>query len=371
MPHTRHRASIAWLVALTGLVLSGCEPDLPLPSSATPLDERVVGKLEAQGAPGLQAAVLRDGDLAATHAWGWADTKTKRLVDEDTLFTIASVSKLITTVAALRLVDEGELALDEPVDAGFSVAHPTHDAPITLRQLLTHTSSIADNWNVMDPLYTDGEPAVELREFLEGYLRPGGSFFHERNWHDDRPATRYDYSNVGVALVALAVERASGRDFSQYCREEIFDPLGMDATGWFLREVDLERLAVPTTWRRGWNPSGHYEIPDYPSGSLRTTATELGRFLLAATDPEGGLLKPETIDEMLRIQDPALDEHQALAFFWWTLDGEDVVGHDGGDPGVSSEVLLRPSEGDGVVLLANGELSPSAFADIERAVLAE
>ncbi len=357
-------------LAFSVVALACAQPNVPLPDEATELDRLVIEELEADGVPGLQAAVIRDGAVAQVHGWGWADTETRRLVDgTDTLFTIASVSKLVTTVAVMQQVEAGTLTLDAPLDVGFPVAHPTASTPITLRHLLTHTSAIIDNWDVTEPLYSEGDPTLGLAEFLEAYLRPDGPYYAEDNWADWAPATRFEYSNVAIALAAVAVERATGRDFEAYCQTAIFEPLGMDATSWYFRGIDLARLAVPTRWDRGWKPEPHAGYPDYPNGSLKTSAAQLGLFAVAVTDSDRGFLQRATIDEMLRIQDAAIEPTQALGFYWWTLDGVDVVGHNGGEDGISSELLLRPEHADGVVLLANGELSEAGFRRIQRALL--
>jgi len=348
---------------------SACaQPNVPLPEEPTELDRAIVAELEDEAVPGLQAAVFRDGEVVFTGAWGMADTQTRELVDEETLFLVASVSKLITTVAVMQLVEDGRLDLDAPVDGlvGFPVRHPDHpEVAITTRMLLAHVGGIRDDWDVMEPLYTEGDFEGTLGGFLESYLRGEGEY--AANGFGAQPVTRYEYSNIGNTLAALVVERVSGEDFAQRTTRTIFEPLGMDDAGWYLRDVDVSRLAIATEWFRGWEPVAHYGFPDYPSGSLRTSADELARFLIAVTRD---LLQPAIRDEMLQVQFPELDAAQRLGFFSWELDGEGVLGHDGGEIGCASEVLYRPARDDGVVVLANGDLSFGAFQRIERLLLA-
>ena len=342
------------------LFLLACEPAIPLPADATELDRAVIEELRADRVPGLQAAVIRDGEVEL-HAWGRADTRTDRPVDDDTLFTIASVSKLITTVAVMLLVEEGAIDLDAPLAIDIDLRHPG----ITMRHLLTHTSGIVDTWSVLEAHYTRGDPEIALRDYLQGYLEPSGAYYREKNWD---AFERFEYSNIGIALAAVVVEDVSGRDFATFCRERIFEPLGMSETSWYTSGIDESRLAVPTKWKRGWDVEGHWSYPDYPNGTLRTSAAQLARFMIAATDRGAGFLRSETIDAMLRIQTLG-DGAQALGFFWWRLDDEDVVGHDGGEPGIATEALMRPARGDGVVVLTNGDLSAAGFRNVERALL--
>ena len=346
-----------WALLILALA---CEPSIPLPEDATELDRLVIEELKGDQVPGMQAALIRDGEVDS-YAWGWADTQTDRLVDDETLFTIASVSKLITTVAVMILVEEGAIDLDVPVDVGIELRH----SGITMRHLLTHTSGIVDTWSVMEDHYTRGDPEISLRDYLQGYLEPDGPYFREKSWDDFE---RFEYSNIGIALAGVVVEHVSGQDFAAFCRERIFAPLGMNETSWYTSGIDVSRLAVPTQWKRGWDVEGHWSYPDYPNGTLRTSAAQLARFMIATTDPDAGFLARETIDEMLRIQTLG-DGSQALGFFWWQLDGEDVVGHDGGEPGIATEALMRPARGDGVVVLTNGDFSVEGFRRVERALL--
>lgn len=343
---------------LVVFALFACEPSIPLPDDATRLDRIVVEELRADGVPGLQAAVVREGG-ALVYAWGWADTRERRRVDEATIFTIASVSKLVATVAVMQQVEAGTLTLDAPLEVGVALRDP-----VTLRELLTHTSGIVDHWPIMEASYTPHDPVVSMRDFLTGYLEEGGAYFDPRNYGT---RGRFEYSNIGIALAALAVEEVTGMDFRAYCDARIFGPLGMEDTGWFVSDVDASRLAVPTRWKpRGWRPGPHMSWPDYPNGTLRTRAEEFARFLVTVTDRSAGFLAPATVDEMLRVQ---AEDGQALGFFWWRLAGEDVVGHDGGEPGIATEALVRPGRGDAVVVFANGDLSPEGFRRIEGALL--
>ncbi|MEM6992832.1 MAG: serine hydrolase domain-containing protein [Myxococcota bacterium] len=356
----------------------GCaDPYVPLPADATALDRLVVEQLESDATPGLQATVFADGEVTFSAAWGWADTETERLADPDTLFTMASVSKLVVAVAVMQIVERGAVRLDDAIDAHlpFAVRHPQHpDTPITVRMLLSHSGGIRDNWDVMNPLYTEGDSPLALGTFVAGYVEADGAYFDAaRNFTPTAPGEGYEYSNLGNALTAHLVEVVDGRDFEVYCQAEIFEPLGMNRTSFRLAGLDPEALAVPTQWDRGWWPLPHAGWPDYPDGSLRTTTDQLARFMMATTGDgshDGArVLRADSVAEMLRVQAPTLEPTQGLAYYWWDLDGERVVGHDGGDDGIASEVLYRPAHDDGVLLVANGELGVDAFQTIQRELL--
>ena len=208
-----------------------------------------------------------------------------RRVTPDTLFMLASVSKTVVATAVLQAIEDGLFELDTLANdvLPFPVRHPVHpDRPITVRQLLTHTSSIRDNWNLLTASYVAGDSAMELRTFLRRYLSPGGADFAPNNFYAFGPGRSYRYANVGVDLAAFLMEAAAGIGFDTWCERRIFAPRGMDRAEWHLAGLPRREIAMPYTWAGNENayvPTGHYGYPDYPDGALRTTAPQLARHL--------------------------------------------------------------------------------------------
>lgn len=347
------------------LLVASRPPATPATVDAVARLERVIPRImRAHRAPGLAALVVRDGQVVWTRGFGWADVANRVPVDPTTMFMLASVSKTVTTVAALRLVEAGALALDAPIDPylPFVVRNPRFpDLPITLRMLLTHTSSIADGPHVYDG-YVPGDSTVPLATHLEGYFTPGGATYDRRNFHDAAPASVYDYSNAGIALAGLLVERLSGRSFERFCADELFSPVGMKDTAWRLRELDVTRVALPYRFDRQhgrYRTYGHYGYPDIPNGALRTSAPELAKLMLMVigdgTYDGVHVLEPATVAELRRRQVPALAPEQALGWYWKRIAGRDLLGHDGGDDGVSTAMFYEPATGVGAIVLTNGE----------------
>lgn len=360
------------VVAAFALGLCACacaNPDVPLPTEADELDQAIVRELEKAEVPGGQVALARDGEIRLNRAYGYADTRTDRRNTTETRFLAASVSKLVTGVAILQLAATDRLDLDANVAdiLGLELRHPDHpNAAITSRGLLTHTAGSRDNWSLLEKLYTPHDPDVSLDQFVRGYYVEGGEFYNaKKNWQSEAPGTTFDYSNAGFALLGRIVEVVDGRDFATYCQDEIFDPLEMNQTTWFFEELDENLQARPTRWSRGFEPVDHYSFVDYPSGALRTTARDLGLFALALLEPDR-LLPQSMLDEAWTVAFPSLEDEQALAFYWWELDGENVVGHNGSETGVSSELAIRPAHSDIAVVLLNGVASGKRFAKLER-----
>jgi len=194
---------------LVGFPLIGAEaPDnLPGPKNSTPLDEFILEGMKEAKVPGLAALTIKDGKIFWTGYYGWANIETKTPVTQDTLFQLASISKTVTTCMIMQQVEQGKLKLDVDINTllPFKVRNPKHaEEPITLRQLLTHTSGIRDNWSVLENTWVkNGDFKKPLAESLPAYLIEGGEFFSaKKSFYSWAPGTKNQYCNVAVALVS-------------------------------------------------------------------------------------------------------------------------------------------------------------------------
>ena len=332
-------------------------------------------QLRTMDVPGMAAAIVKNGRIVCTAVAGMANIEQQRPVTPDTLFLIASVSKTITATALMQLYDEGKFQLDDDINEylPFRVRIPVApNAPITFQQLLTHTSSIRDNTKYINcpgscaygssfaSLVTRGaDSPISLADLVRGYLTPGGAYYNQAaNFEQRPPGTISDYSNMGIALAGYLVELISGTPFDQYCKENIFTPLGMEKTSWRLAGIDESLLAMPyNKTSSGFVPYGQYGEPDYPDGMLRTSVTELARFLIAYMDDglynDQQILKPTTVGNMLRGH---LSRHPSQGFVWFkrSIGGRTVWGHDGSDNGAGAEMWFDPVKDQGVILATNG-----------------
>jgi len=304
---------------------------------------------------------VKNGKVVYSGAWGLADLERKLPVKTDTIFLVASVSKTLTAVAAMELVEQGKLDLDADVNGylPFPVRNPKFpDVPITARMLLAHSSSIQEEYIRLFTLIVPGDSPTTLRAFVESYVVPGGAFYDSTQWSNSKPGTKYSYSQVGTAVVGLLVEQLSGKPFDRFCKETIIDKLGMRDTSWRFAEVDAARVAYPYTFitSKGQVKNEHWGAPFYPAATIHTTAPELGKFLGSIAQHDPLLLKPSTQTEMLRVQYPANDPDECLLWQHRTLGTFDTFGHGGGAPGVSSTMYFRPSDGVGVVTLTNSDV---------------
>lgn len=333
-------------------------------SSTSPyLDSIIQLKMESYHVPGLSACIIKNGVIQWTGTYGLAEIESATPVDTTTLFQIASTSKTITLTALMKLWENNYFNLDEDVNIylPWEVRNPgfTSEA-ITFRQLLTHTSTIKDNWNAM-PYFWGMECPIPLDQYLFDYLNPAGTLYNQYQnfYYSHKPGSYYKYSNIGAALAGLLVEEISGMPFYQFCQDSIFDPLGMEETSWFLSGIDTTQMARPYLWNgSNYIPYTFYSYPDYPDGALKTSVIHLAQFLMSylgnGTYNNQVMLSPATIDSIFTLQVPELSDIQGLIWHRRSVDriGE-VWGHNGGDYGFSTEMTFSDQFDIGAITCAN------------------
>ncbi len=349
-----------------------CTNLTPKPGDAE-LDEFLADKRIKAENVGLQAAYLKNGKLAWKRSYGVKNIETKEPVDDKTLFMIASSSKPVTATAIMRMADLGLIDLDSDINTylPFEIRNPNFpDRQITARMLLSHTSSLNDDWDTLDPLYTTeegGDSPIELEYFVRNYFLNDGEFYKKQtNFHAKAPGTQWDYCNMGYVILGLMVQKISGKPFEKYMAEDFFGPLGMKDSYWFLRDIPHDNIARPHEPVKKGTPKvlPHYGYPDFPDGQLRTTVSDYARFLeIFLNDGMANgqqFLKPETVKEFLTVQYPAIHRHQAIA---WNYDEMEnfiyyrfmprLPSHTGGDPGVATIVSFDPDTKTGALIFSN------------------
>jgi CubicO group peptidase (beta-lactamase class C family) len=314
-----------------------------------------------QEIPALAVLIYEGETIRYERYLGQSDIENNLELTQDDIFLMASVSKMVTGVALLQLYENGEFDLDENINdyLPFNITIPNQTVPITFRMLLTHTSSIEDGPNA-ELFYSYGEDSpLALKTYMEKYLLPNGEYYDESdNFYNYEPGTGYNYSNMASALIGVLVEEVTDENFRDYCRENIFQPLGMNDTYWSLNEALLSNKTLVNPYNEDVEAIEHYSFPDYPNGALRSTARDMMRILSAlgqnGTFNNHQLLNENTVSEMLSIQIPSLDETMGLHAF--LLDDENNIwGHNGSEQGVSSEVGFNKVNKVGVIVLSNSQ----------------
>ena len=331
-------------------------------ASTASIDRAITQQMKKSHIRGVSCCIIKNGQIVFSGQYGFTDPAGTMPVKSDTDFMLASVSKTVTGVALMTLYDQGKVKLDDPIAPylKFPVVNPNFaGTPITFRMLLTHTSSIQDS-DKDDAYYTPGDSPISLEDFLASYFTPGGSNYSAKNnFLDSAPGTVSEYSNVGVALVGYLVQTISGKSFEDYCAQTIFKPLGMTNTAWRLAQLDVTKVALPCTYdarTRKFTSDGNYGYPDIPNGALRTSVPELAKFLQMFMDHgkymDVRILSESAAEEMAAAQTP-LDPNQGLVWYYDTFAKVKLLGHNGGDTGVSTDMFFDPLTGTGFIVLCN------------------
>jgi CubicO group peptidase (beta-lactamase class C family) len=330
------------------------------PGSAVPLTKADIDvwldgflpyALRTADIPGAVVTVVKDGEILTARGYGYADREKRTPVDpEKTLFRPGSVSKLITWTAAMQLVEQGKLDLDEDVNTYLDFKIPEYDGkPVTLRQLMTHTAGFEEA--VKDIIFSDPAHLLPLGEYL-------------KRWTPKRvfePGTTPAYSNWGTALTGYIVERVSGESFDDYCDKHIFGPLGM-ANSTMRQPLPA---ALADQMASGYKPgqeAGKFEIiGPAPAGSLSATGTDMAKFMIANLGGGKGLLSPEVAATMY---DAPLDKfnpvsllpplnRMRLGYFETNINGREVIGHLGDTEFFHTSLHLLMKEGVGIYFSFN------------------
>jgi CubicO group peptidase (beta-lactamase class C family) len=366
------RRTIAAVILIVGLAPIGAAQH---DAVAAKLNASFKNGMAEQHIPGLTVAIVDGQGLVWTNAYGFADIQAKRPITVDTRFPIGSVSKTVIATAMMLAVEDKKLELDRDINAyiPFKVENPNAKGQIiTMRHLASHVSSIVD----FDPIYSGhqnyyqgGDNPMPLGDFLAAYLTPGGKYYSAAdNFGQARPGEKFQYSNVGAALAAYAVQSATRVPFNVYTRERIFKPLGMQTTGWLFSDIGTAEQATLYRYENGkFVAYPRYGLATWPDGGLRTSAREFSRFVAMVIN--GGTLGGQRVmsqtsrDEMLTVQsingrplEPFNRTREAL--FWTQFErpsGRVLNGHMGRDPGVATEMAFEPAKGVGVVIFANME----------------
>ena len=336
-------------------------------SQISNLDNFIEGQLTEQNIPGLAACVIKDGAIVWEGAYGVTDLDTNTPVDRQTLFTIASLSKLVTATAVMQLVEQGAISIDDDVDdyLDFEISNPNFPAePITFRQLLRHRSSLKDSESLLFDSWVDGDSPIALEDYVRDYVSVEGDNFDATIFNDaSGPNQTTWYSNYGFALLGYLVESISGMPFHAYCKTNIFDPLCMEQTTFFFEDMNLEQYAIPHNTSGGNQISlGTYSIANYPAALLKTNIEELSRFLIAYTqrgEMDGVRIFSESSADALT----PYDFESANVGWWngtsWTYSfyfpDEAVWYHGGFMPGVRARMNYYPQDSTGIIILTNGQ----------------
>ena len=380
----------SWPTLALGLALSTSSSAEPAPSAADmarmhtieaglPAASRIEGQpvvthsladeMSRLHVPGVSITYFANGRILWAKGYGLADVANRRPVTPDTLFQAASISKPVSAVAAMSLVQQGKLRLDEDVNLRLKAwkiaANPyTATEKVTLRRLLSHMSGLTVHGFAG---YDRGKPLPDIPQILDG-AAPANS---PPVVIEAPPGSRWSYSGGGYVVAQLLMTEATGQAYPKIVHDRVLAPAGMTHSTY---EQDLPAKRQPAAaigyHSDGSSVTGGWHV--YPEGApaaLWTTPSDLARFAIAFQQAHSGasgrMLSKTSADEMLKPQWPGFGIGFAL--------GEDpkapYIQHGGSNAGFQSQfyAFTDPS-GRGVAIMTNGDAGILLLPEIVRAV---
>ena len=299
---------------------------------------------------GISLAVCTRKDTLYNKGFGYTDSLKRTQVENDDLFLLASVSKLVGATVVMKLVDEGKLSLDNTL---FELLpdFPNQDQArdITLRHLLSHTSGLLDYAMEIDDRYLQTGIDPTRDDFYSFFARQ--ELFFE-------PGEFYSYSNSGFLLMAMIIERLTGNSFQQEIDRVINQPTGLSI------RLIAECIHDPKL-------SGYFELLDSTlvnrphwlwikgDGGLTSSAIDLARFPFYWSD--GTLISNNSFEEMIApvVLNNGVTTGYGTGVRTGTFEGEKVIGHTGGDKSTFAMMMYLPERDISIVVMVNTDNTPS------------
>jgi CubicO group peptidase (beta-lactamase class C family) len=332
------------LSASSLLVLAQNTP--PAPVSPSQRVDELFAKMDSTVSPGCALAVFKDARILYERGYGMADLDHNVPITPTTVFHVASMSKQFTAASILMLAQEGKLSLDDPVRK-YIPELPDFGTPVTIRQLIHHTSGLRDQWDLLglagwryslDLITDDDVLSVVFRQKDLNFT----------------PGSKHLYSNTGYTLLAQIVKRVSGQSLREFTTARIFAPLAMNST--HFRDDHAE---IVKNMAYGYEPSKDtYRISltnfdTVGATSLLTTVEDLAKWDENFYHPAvgGDALIKQMLQRGKLNNGETLDYAAGLVVSTWR--GLNIVDHDGGDAGYRSDLIRFPDQHFSVACLCN------------------
>jgi CubicO group peptidase (beta-lactamase class C family) len=339
-----------------GIILPAPAPaQAPAPIAAQ-LDQ-ILSSVYKADQPGAALLIMKDGQVLVRKAYGMADLELGVPLEPDMVFEIGSMTKQFTAVSILMLMEQGKLALSDPITK-FLPDYPTQGKTITVEHLLTHTSGIQS--------YTDMASWLPLMRKDMGVSELIGIFKGQPMQF--APGERWRYNNSGYILLGAIIEKIAGATYADFIQKNIFDPLGMKHSYY----GSATRLIPRRVRGYGPGPGGAFSNADYISmtqpyaaGSLLSSVDDLAAWNMALLS--GKLIKRESLERAWTPYKLADGTPAGYGYGWGvgSYEGHRMIEHGGGIPGFTSDGILFPEDKLCVIMLTNSTVpgrAPGPFA---------
>jgi len=329
---------------------------LPTAATTVGVPANIVDRMRAYGVPGMSIAVIDKGEIAWAKGYGVADSSSRRRVTTQTLFQAASISKPVSAMGALVLVQKGLVSLDDDVNAALKdwkvpMNDFTRARPVTLRMLMDHTSGAIHSGAGSYPSYTADDDLPTLLQILKGEApaRRGGIEIVSL------PGSSFSYSGAGYEILQQLVVDVSGESFEEFMQSEVLRPLGMTSSTF---AQPLPKSLLPSA------ATGHYAggrplpkrfriSPELTAAGLWSTPTDIAKYMLNVQQSYSGAAKvPLKLAMTQQMLSPGLANRGLGPAISGT--GDFIrFGHDGFNEGFESSFVAYVNAGRGAVVMAN------------------
>ena len=346
---------------LAGLSLWSVDPAVADEDPEAALDERVPTLMERYSIPGVAIALIDDGRLSGTAAYGYADRSEGRTMTAHTPVRAESITKSLTAWGIMRLVEATAVELDDPVNEHLQTwAVPPGDfdpSEVTIRRVLSHSAGLPAGFY---PDQSPGGDSPALQEMLDGWNEAPAAV------PETEPGASFTYSNPGFVLLEQLIEDVTQENFGAFLTREVLEPLGMRRSTVAWSDTLAERLAMQYDLSGAPVSAQPYVVRGH--GGLYSTAEDLGRFWAAGMDggfghpPGRGVLTAASVE---KLYSPVIStdgfyalgaDAAGLGHFIDRLDdGTPAVFHGGEGTGYLHMAYGVPEQGVGIVILTNSK----------------
>jgi len=318
---------------------------------------------------GLAISVINQGQVT-THTYGHTNQDKDQPVNDQTLFQAASISKSVNALAVMRLVDQGQLDLDQPVNnylTSWQVKDNafTQEGPVTLRNLLSHTAGTSVSGF---PGYDHSKAIPSLLDVLEGN--------HASNT-DPIEVVRtinksFSYSGGGTTIIQQVLLDLTGQSYQELMKQLVLDPLGMDHSFFSDKRLAPDQeahVAAGHDWDGQIIPGNYHVYPPMAAAGLWTTAGDLAKlslgFIKAIQGHEDGLISQALAKEMIQ---PLLGSSYSLGLEVFPRKQDTLLGHTGSNDGYTCGFYFHPTDNYGFALMTNSDRGYQMLLPLLRSV---
>ncbi|RZF57982.1 serine hydrolase domain-containing protein [Sphingobacterium corticibacterium] len=383
------------LILISTILLISCKTIRQNKTQNDVLTKKLELTYQKDAIKGFSVSVVSDKGLIYDKGFGFADIEQNKAYNSSTTQNIASISKTLIGISLLKAQELGKLNLNDPINKylPFKIINPNHpEVPILIKHLAYHTSSITD----LDEIYAKSyvltkdkhdenegvynyfqkpETNISLCEFIQNSLVENGTWYQKNSFLNSKPGEKREYSNIAAALCALVIESATEQDYRTFTQNYILNPLKMNNSGWTTKDIDTTKRSRLFAYKE--KMIAEYSLITYADGGFITSSNDLGIFLselIKGYNGNGKLLSKESYKKLFEKQ-KFVEEKKTKYYgiFFEFRDGflnikNDLVGHNGSDPGVFTAMYFNPTTKIGKIVLVNTDtdFTDNVWPEIEE-----